>query len=303
MTQTVSIVVTTKNEERHIGNCLLSIREQTYPHIETIVVDNASTDRTKEIARKHTDLVFDKGPERSAQRNYGMINVAQGKYVMFVDADMILAPGLVQACVQKLEKGEAVALFISEIILGTSYWCRVRRFERSFYDATVIDSARIYRRDVFCKVGGFDESIDFGEEWDIDKEVKKFGQIKLLDKEAADNQPQNWKLASLVEQLGITEPETQNVIYHNESDFQVKAYIKKKGNYAKGFDKYIKKWGKNDPDLKKQFGLWYRFFGVFIGNGKWKSCIAHPGLVIGMYFLRFIVGFNFIKSKSRRYKI
>jgi glycosyltransferase involved in cell wall biosynthesis len=46
MIRTVSIIVTTKNEERHIGNCLLSIREQTYPHIETIVVDNASTDRT-----------------------------------------------------------------------------------------------------------------------------------------------------------------------------------------------------------------------------------------------------------------
>ncbi len=69
MSQIVSVVVTTKNEKKHIENCLLSIQEQTYPHIETIVVDNASTDRTKEIARKYTDLVFDKGPERSAQRN------------------------------------------------------------------------------------------------------------------------------------------------------------------------------------------------------------------------------------------
>ena len=145
----VSIVVTTKNEEKHIGNCLLSIKEQTYPNIEAIVVDNASTDKTKEIAKEYTDLVFDKGPERSAQRNYGMIDIARGQYVMFIDADMILSPCLIEACVDELNKGESVALFISEIILGTSYWCKVRRFERSFYDGTVIDSARIYRRDIF----------------------------------------------------------------------------------------------------------------------------------------------------------
>lgn len=293
MSKMVSVVVTTKNEERHIENCLLSIQEQTYANIETIVVDNASTDKTKEIARKYTDQVFDKGPGRSAQRNYGMIEKARGDYVMFVDADMILAPGLIEACVQELDKGEAIALFISEIVLGTSYWCKVRRFERSFYDATVIDSARIYRKDIFQKVGGVDEDIDFGEEWDIDKEVKKHGHIKLLDKSLG-FKPSTWKLAPLVQSLGIPDPEKQNVIYHNESDFDVWTYIKKKGNYAKGFDKYISKWGKNEHDLRKQFGLWYRFFGVFLENGKWRALVVHPMLTLGMYFLRFFVGLNYI---------
>jgi glycosyltransferase involved in cell wall biosynthesis len=114
----VSIVITTKNEERNIENCLISIKEQTYYHIEIIVVDNASEDKTKEIALKYTDKVYDKGPERSMQRNYGMIEIARGEYVMFVDADMILSPCLIDACVNELNKGESVALFISEIILA-----------------------------------------------------------------------------------------------------------------------------------------------------------------------------------------
>ena len=241
-------------------------------------------------------MVFNKGPERSAQRNYGMIDIAQGEYVMFLDADMILSPNLVAACVDELEKGEAVALYISEIILGTSYWCKVRRFERGFYDATVIDSARIYRRELFCKVGGFDENIDFGEEWDIDKSVKQYGLIMLLNKNRMPL-PVDWQLSSMLETLGITNPQGQNVLYHNESDFRVNDYINKKSYYSKGFDKYINKWGKLDRDLKKQFGVWYRFFGVFLGNGKWRKFLLHPILVIGMYCLRVSVGVVFMRNK------
>ena len=78
---TISIVVTTKNEENNIRNCLGSINSQTYPadKIELIVVDNYSTDKTKEYALRFTDLVFDMGPERNTQRNFGMLNVATGK--------------------------------------------------------------------------------------------------------------------------------------------------------------------------------------------------------------------------------
>jgi len=298
----VSIVVTTKNEQENIGNCLLSIKDQTYSNVEAIVVDNHSNDNTQKIARKYTDFVFDKGPERSAQRNYGMINMAKGKYVMFIDADMILSPCLIEACVNELEKEDSVALFISEIVLGTSYWCKVRRFERSFYDATVIDSARIYRRDIFCQVGGFDDQIDFGEEWDIDKEVKKIGDMSLLNAEVGQKVPQKWKSGNLIEKLGVQMPASQNVIYHNEAAFDVKRYIKKKANYAKGFDKYIQKWGRDDPDLQKQFGLIYRYFGVFFERYGWKKMISHPMLTVGMYGLRFCVGVAFLSRKVKMSK-
>ncbi len=50
----VSVTITTKNEEKNIENCLKSILEQSYKNIEIIVVDNNSTDKTKEIALKYT---------------------------------------------------------------------------------------------------------------------------------------------------------------------------------------------------------------------------------------------------------
>ncbi|MBA7695274.1 Poly(ribitol-phosphate) beta-N-acetylglucosaminyltransferase TarS [subsurface metagenome] len=79
----VSVIITTKNEEKNIENCLKSIKSQTYPQekIEIVIVDNNSTDSTVKIAKKFTDKVYNKGPERSVQRNFG-IEKASGKYIL-----------------------------------------------------------------------------------------------------------------------------------------------------------------------------------------------------------------------------
>lgn len=269
----VSIVVTTKNEEKNIENCIKSIMEQGYKNVEIIVVDNNSSDRTKEIALKYTEKVFDKGPERSAQRNYGMIDKSSGEYVMFIDADMILAPSLIEKCVEYFKGGseKIYALWIPEIVLGNKFFSKCRRFERSFYNGTVIDGARFFRKDKFVEVGGFDLSMSGPEDWDIDKKIGR-GNIRLIDSK-------------------------DSVIYHNEAEFDLKKYLSKKGYYAKSFDGYINKWGKNDEDVKKQFGLFYRYFGVFFENGKWKKLLLHPILTLGMYFLRFLVGISYLINK------
>jgi glycosyltransferase involved in cell wall biosynthesis len=268
-TPLVSIIITTKNEAKNIENCLISIQEQSYSNIETIVVDNASTDKTKEIARQYTDKVYDKGPERSAQRNYGMIDIAQGKYVMFLDAYMILAPEVVTSCLHH----NHIALHIPEIILGKNYWSQVRRFERSFYNGTVIDGARFFNKNIFVQVGGFDTSMSGPEDWDIDKKLKQVGSIGLLLPDLFnENCLKSWKLSHFITERGVDLNDGYgSVIFHNESEFNLKDYLNKKGYYAQSFDTYINKWGKNDPDIKKQFGLFYRYFGVFIEQGKWKK--------------------------------
>ncbi|MCK4781671.1 glycosyltransferase [Candidatus Parcubacteria bacterium] len=269
----VSVVITTKNEEKNIENCLKSILQQNYLYdkIEIIVVDNDSGDKTKEIAKRHTDKVFNKGPERSAQRNFGA-NKAQGKYYLYLDADMILSKNVVEECVDKLERDkDIIALYIPEIIIGDGFWPKVRCFERSFYNATVIDCVRFIRIKDFLIVQGFDESMSGPEDWDFDKKIRNRGKVDIA----------------------------KSVIYHNEGEFNLRNYLKKKAYYIQSFDKYIAKWGKNDRDIKKQLGFYYRFFGIFIEDGKWKKLLARPILTLGMLALRFMVGVNYLLNKNK----
>ncbi|MFC1609273.1 glycosyltransferase [Patescibacteria group bacterium] len=269
----VSVIITTKNEEKNIENCLKSIKEQVYPQdqIEIIVVDNQSDDKTKEIAKKYTELVFDKGPERSAQRNFG-VEKSSGEYFMYLDADMILRKDVISDCMKEVQgDSEVIGLYVSEIVMGKKFFSKVRRFERKFYDATVVDCARFIKKESFQEVGGFDENLTGPEDWDLDKKLRGIGRLELV----------------------------KTPIFHNEAEFELGFYLKKKGYYSQKFDDYISKWGKDDPDLKKQFGIGYRFFGIFVEDGKWKQLIAHPLLTFGMYFLRGLVGAVFVFRKKQ----
>lgn len=269
----VSVVVPTYNEEKNIENCLRSVREQTYPqeNIEIVVTDSErTTDRTKEIAQKYTTFVFTKGKERSAQRNF-CFERATGKYVMYVDADMTLHKCLLEECVERLESDSSlVGLYVPEIVLGERFFSKVRKFERSFYDGTCLDAVRIIKKDIFVRTGGFDERLYAAEDWDLNKKVKQLGEIGM----------------------------TRTPIYHDEGEFDLGAYLKKKGYYIGNLDIYIDKWGEDDPDVKKQFGVQYRFFGVFFEDGKWKKLMKHPLLTVGMYFLRFLVGAKFLLKRN-----
>ena len=292
----VTLVITTKNEEHNVPNVMKSIKAQTYKNIETILVDNGSDDKTKQVAKKLGAMVFDKGPERSAQRNYGMITKSKGKYVMFIDCDMILSPNLVKESVIAIEDEGYVALHLPEIVLGSSFWSSVRMFERTFYDGTVVDGARFFKKSVFKKVKGFDLTMSGPEDWDIDKKMKREGEIGLL---KAPEETSRWNMRRFIEKKGIDPKKYGVAIYHNEAKFDLKKYLNKKGYYATSFDTYIKKWGKDDPDLMKQLGLKYRFFGVFLERGKWLKLVAHPFLTLGMGYLRFMVGVKFLTRKKK----
>jgi len=166
----VSVVVTTRNEEEHIENCLKSVKRQTYPEkrIEIILIDNKSCDRTVEIARKFTSNIAKTGPERSSQRNLGAYE-AKGKYLLFLDADMILSDNVIWECVDKCESEGYIALYVPERIIGRGFWVKARDFERSFYNSTCIDAVRFIVRTMFLKIGGFDESLTGPEDWDLDR--------------------------------------------------------------------------------------------------------------------------------------
>jgi glycosyltransferase involved in cell wall biosynthesis len=293
----VSIVVTTKNEARNIGRCLEAVSQQTWPRIEVIVVDNNSDDDTKEISRRYTSLVFDKGPERSAQRNYGLMEIASGEYGMFLDADMIITPQLVESCVHLMTKDDVVALHVEEIVLGRGMLAAVRRFERSFYSGTVVDGVRFFNRKTFVDIGGFDESLPPGpEDWDLDKRLKELGRVELVRDGRA---IESWELDEFVETRGAKRSIDYAGLFHNEDEQSLHVYLKKKAYYSPSMDSYVKKW-KGDPDVARQLGVKYRYFGVFLEEGRWRKILRHPIRFAAVFLLRIMVGVVFLTFNKKK---
>lgn len=216
----VSVIVPTRNSSEMIDACLASVRLQTYPNIEIIVVDNHSSDDTQRIA-KHYGKAFVKGPERSVQRNYGAKN-AKGKYLFFVDSDMELTKRVVEECVKEAEEAKASAVVIpDQISVGIGFWANCRALERACFIGDEIDhrieAARFFLKDVFWVLGGYDESITGIEDWDMSRRVKEAG----------------YKASKI-----------KSFIRHHEGDATLTTYVKKAYYYAKNsaiyFDKYRK---------------------------------------------------------------
>lgn len=171
------MVVPTRNSAATLEAALRSVRQQTFDSIELVVVDNGSTDATCEIAREFADGVFTKGPERSSQRNFGVAH-SSGAFVLMLDSDMVLEPGVVQACVESHERTGAVAIVVPERTVGEGFLASVRALERSCYVGDPdIEAARFFMRSVFERYGGYDESLSAGEDWDLPARMAAGGEL------------------------------------------------------------------------------------------------------------------------------
>ena len=86
-----SVIIPTYNRANFIGQTILDIINQSYDNWELIIIDDGSTDNTKEVVSKFThnkniQYYFQENSERSIARNYGIKN-AKGDFVCFVDSD------------------------------------------------------------------------------------------------------------------------------------------------------------------------------------------------------------------------
>jgi glycosyltransferase involved in cell wall biosynthesis len=109
-TPLVSIVIPCFNQARFLQVSLESALAQDWPSIESIVVDDGSTDATSQIAKAHGATIVVRQDNRglSAARNAGLAT-AHGEYVLFLDADDQLLPDAVRSGVELLRRNQSVA--------------------------------------------------------------------------------------------------------------------------------------------------------------------------------------------------
>jgi glycosyltransferase involved in cell wall biosynthesis len=173
----VSIIISTKNENKNIARVLRSISAQTYLNIEIIVVDNYSIDNTLKIAKTFTKHTYLRGSERSSQRNFGAKR-AKGRYLLFLDADMELPHELVSDCVICVNKSKVGALIVPETVVGNGLFARVKLLEKKIYEQNdFLEAPRFFLKKSFTKTGGYNEELIAGEDWDLAARIKNIIKI------------------------------------------------------------------------------------------------------------------------------
>jgi O-antigen biosynthesis protein len=111
MSNTISVCMIVKDEEKHLENCLSSIRDLAD---EIIIVDTGSKDKTKEIARKFTDKIFDLkwNGNFSEARNFSISNATKD-WIFFIDADESISKKDCLKIKELLNKDEADAFLLN----------------------------------------------------------------------------------------------------------------------------------------------------------------------------------------------
>jgi glycosyltransferase involved in cell wall biosynthesis len=252
----VSVIVPTKNSSKFLEACLRSVKEQSYKRIELIVVDNSSTDDTQAIARRITDKVFTKGPERSAQRNFGAAQAA-GEYVVFIDSDMVLSKGVIGSCVQAMASHpNAAGVIIPEESFGVGFWAQCKKLERSFYvGVDAIEAARFFGKAAFEKAGGYNEALISGEDWDLSDRIEALGNIVRIG----------------------------DFIYHNEGRISLGKTLRKKHYYARQARAYLSHSKGVTGSRKRTGGILSRYALFFSQPGK---LLKNPVRGCGMLFMK-----------------
>src|SRR3546814_8342250 len=153
----LSVIIITKNEAAHIGECIDSVHFAD----EIIVVDSGSTDQTRQIAQSKgakVSLTSD-WPGFGPQKNRAL-DLAGGEWVLSIDADERVTPELAQAMLNELEHPRAQAYKIARLSNLGGRWIRhrgwwpdhvLRLFKRGtarFKDVAVPESVQIGRAHV-----------------------------------------------------------------------------------------------------------------------------------------------------------
>lgn len=195
----VSVIIPCRNERDYIGRCLETVFAQTWPadRLEVIVVDGMSDDGTRDrltrLANSHANLKVVDNPRLTAPTamNVGL-DAAEGEYIVRVDAHAAIPPKYVEIGVQYLEKhpevwcvggprsrvGEGPASELIGVVYNSMFATgnthkRVGRYE----GPTDQVAYPIWRRDVFDKIGRFDEDMVRNQDDDMDVRALNAGGV------------------------------------------------------------------------------------------------------------------------------
>ena len=193
----LSFVIPAYNEEKYIGDCLKSVLEQTKNSVydtEVIVVNNASTDKTEEVAGTFigVKVVNEKKKGLSAARQAGY-EASVGDLIANIDADVLLPEGWIEKVMKAFAENPNLTGFSGPYIyhdLSTLTNIGVRLFYYFGYAGYIMNrfilnkssmlqgGNFVVRRSALEKIGGYNKEFEFyGEDTDIARRLHGVGDV------------------------------------------------------------------------------------------------------------------------------
>jgi len=189
----ISVVICAHNEEKGIAKCIEGVKNQTYPkeNYEIIVVDNASDDKTAEVAKlSGAQVVSEPNKGIAHARQKGSVS-ANGGIIAFTDADTQVPKDWLERLTKPFEKDENLVAFggmyrittgspLTKLFInhGMYYLYLLARIITGGW--ILIGPNMAYRKWAFEKTGGFNTSLSQGEDTDISQKLQKIGKVKVV---------------------------------------------------------------------------------------------------------------------------
>lgn len=177
----ISVIIPTYNHEKYISEAIQSALDQTYKDLEIIVVDDGSTDKTRELVKTKWPMVkyiYQNNQGISAARNKG-IRESTGDHVAFLDADDFWYKDKLALQVKQIEQNDKIGLITcGRKVIGETgeeeYIPEINNLERTdilkkLAISNIIGggSTVLVRRSCFDKVGYFDEELKVSEDCEM----------------------------------------------------------------------------------------------------------------------------------------
>ena len=177
----VSVVIPAFNEEKYIGLCLESVQDLNYPSdlLEIIVIDNGSTDRTVEIASSFGVQVYIWPQVRvGAVRNYG-VSKSTGNVIAFLDGDCIPPKDWLVNALRFMDENSVDVVGGTYLLRSNPSWVESAWVISSQLEdkksTILVGGSIVIKRITFLDVGGFDESLNAGEDSALGEALTKKG--------------------------------------------------------------------------------------------------------------------------------
>jgi glycosyltransferase involved in cell wall biosynthesis len=208
----ITVIVPFRNAQRYLERCLTCIRSSRYGAVELIGVDDASSDRSAEIARRFCDRVLalteNRGPafarNRAAEQSSGAI-------LFFIDADVFCFPETLQAVAAAFDAHPSVAAVIGSYDDDPpeqNFVSRYKNLTHHFVHQAASPEASTFwtgcgaiRRETFLGLGGFDESYRRPsiEDIELGYRLRAAGHAIRLDRTLTVRHAKRWTFRSLLE--------------------------------------------------------------------------------------------------------